>query len=208
MKCAQVRELFGAYWDDETTQAERECLESHFATCVTCRDEYDAFTRSLEVMGSLPRIEASAELLERVLARARRSITSPDRVADPGRRWMPVTAVAVVLALAGALLIPWLGTIRRPPAMARVPSAAPVRVPELVQPRLASGARPSPATRTGEADRSRRAAQALAVIPDSLFDHSEDVEFILDPVMLRRGRAHAITRAPSGVQGEPAVITF
>jgi hypothetical protein len=47
----------------------------------------------------------------------------------------------------------------------------------------------------------------LASIPDSLFDHSEDVEFILDPVTLRRGRA-TVTRLPAGVQGEKAVISF
>jgi len=44
---------------------------------------------------------------------------------------------------------------------------------------------------------------------DSLgIDHTEDVEFILDPVVLHRGRAQAPSRLPKGVQGEQAVISF
>ncbi len=53
-----------------------------------------------------------------------------------------------------------------------------------------------------------RAEGAVAVISDSLFDHSEDVDFVLDPVTLRQGRAHTASRLPRGVQGEQAVITF
>ena len=34
MKCGQARRLFGAYWDDEITQAEREWLEAHGYTSV------------------------------------------------------------------------------------------------------------------------------------------------------------------------------
>jgi predicted anti-sigma-YlaC factor YlaD len=57
MKCAQVVRLFGAYWDDETTQAEREWVEAHLASCSSCRKEYESFTRTLELVGSLPRVE-------------------------------------------------------------------------------------------------------------------------------------------------------
>ena len=48
-----------------------------------------------------------------------------------------------------------------------------------------------------------------AGVTDSLFDHSEDVEFILDPVTLRKGRAHTVVRVqPEPARGEQAVITF
>jgi hypothetical protein len=48
-----------------------------------------------------------------------------------------------------------------------------------------------------------------ATVADSLFDHSEDVEFILDPVTLRKGRAHTVVRVqPGPARGEQAVITF
>ena len=30
MNCTHARKLFATFWDDETTQAEREWLESHF----------------------------------------------------------------------------------------------------------------------------------------------------------------------------------
>ena len=47
-----------------------------------------------------------------------------------------------------------------------------------------------------------------AGVADSLFDHSEDVEFILDPVTLRKGRAHTVVRVQPQPRGEQAVITF
>ena len=51
------------------------------------------------------------------------------------------------------------------------------------------------------------ATDPVAAVPDSLFDHREDVEFILDPVTLRRGRA-TVNRPSGAVQAEQTVITF
>ena len=48
----------------------------------------------------------------------------------------------------------------------------------------------------------------MAAIPDSLFDHSEDVELVLDPVKLRRERGRGYTPVPTSVRGEQASITF
>jgi len=195
MKCGLARKLFGAYWDDETTQAEREWLESHFVSCAKCRKEYEDFSRSLEWVGSLPRVDAAPELVDRVLGRARRSVSASDRMPVASIPWVPATAALALLLLAAALLTPWLPQIRgsRPadPLVAVRAPAEPVRVAPV-------GGGPA----AGVADRGLSAAAS-----DSLFDHSEDVEFILDPVTLRRGRA-AVTRLPSGVQAEQAVISF
>ena len=49
MKCARARKLFGAYWDDEITQGEREWLESHMNGCAACRNEYETLARTLGV---------------------------------------------------------------------------------------------------------------------------------------------------------------
>ena len=56
-RCDQARRLFGAFWDDEVTQAEREWLDTHFTACPGCRTEYDQFARTVETIGSLPRTE-------------------------------------------------------------------------------------------------------------------------------------------------------
>jgi hypothetical protein len=47
-----------------------------------------------------------------------------------------------------------------------------------------------------------------ATLVDSVLNHQEDVEFILDPVVLHRGRAQAASHLPAGVQGEHTVISF
>jgi len=210
MNCAQARRLFGAYWDDDTSQAERECVESHFVACPACRREYEEFSRVLELTGSLPRVEASPGLLERTLARARRAALAPDRLPRAGVQWVPVTAAAALLLIAATLVSPWIGLRPGQRIAGRVPQSSVGRTPEiaepvLVNPRLtvapapsAVAARPtSPSVHTGP----------LASGPDSLFDHGEDVEFILDPVTLRRGRPSMNLPRTAG-EGERAVITF
>jgi anti-sigma factor RsiW len=211
MNCHQARRLFGACWDDETTQAERDWLEAHFAACAPCRTEYEAFSRALELAASLPREEASADLVDRVVARARRLAPAPDRVALPGRRWVPITAAAALLAIVGILAAPWTG-LRSPVVPSSTAVIEPVSVPQLrVTPTASAHSRETagaPAA-TGRPI-APTATASLTDIPDSLFDHSEDVEFILDPVTLRHGRA-SVTRNPVRtlqVQGEQATITF
>jgi hypothetical protein len=203
MNCGQSRKLFGAYWDDELTQAEREHLEAHFSSCVSCRGEYETFARALELVGSLPRVEVSPGLAERALARARRAAPVPDRVAAGGTpRWVAVTAMAALLAIAGTMVAQWAGIGLAPRHVARLDRE---RVPEpvLVAPELAVGPeRGSPAARPGGG------LEAAAQIPDSLFDPSADIEFILDPVTLRKGRAHPQPRLAPEVEGAQAVITF
>jgi anti-sigma factor RsiW len=191
-RCDQARRLFGAYWDDEVTQAEREWLESHLAGCPGCRQQYEQFARTLETVGSLPRTDTAADLPERALVAARRAVAVPDRIAVAPARpmWIQVTATAALLLVGLGVLLPWLGT----PAVQQVLAHRESRVAE---PRLRMVAAQVPGQ-----------ARTEAALVDSLLNHSDDVEFILDPVVLHRGRAQAPSGLPKGVQGEQAVISF
>ena len=68
----------------------------------------------------------------------------------------------------------------------------------------------TPAPRRAPAVPERRPSSALVAapttIPDSLFDHTADVELVLDPVKLRHERGRGYT--PTSVRGEAASITF
>lgn len=203
-KCDRVVRMFGAYWDDEITQAEREWVDAHLAGCPPCRQEYEAFARTLELAGSLPRIEPAPDLVERVLARARRAAPAPDMVPATARPWVPATAALALVVIAGALSLPWLGN-RTEPGRESSGRAVVERVPSRVEPLAASGSA-TPGAPAANSERERVAVKAADAVPDSLFDHSEDVEFILDPVRLQRGRA-TVTRPPA-VQGEKAVLSF
>ena len=85
MNCRQAGKLFGAYWDDELTQAEREWLEAHFVSCAECRRGYEDLTRTLELVGDLPRVEISQDFADRVLVKARRRAPATDRVPAAAR---------------------------------------------------------------------------------------------------------------------------
>lgn len=207
MNCGDARRLFGAYWDDEITLAERDWLESHFASCAGCRGEYETFARTIELVGSLPRAEVRPGLDERALARARRANAAPDRLPADTPRWIPITATAALLAIAATMTLQWMGMT---PAGRLAPRNEVATVP---QPVLVPSANVDPSSpAVGDAPSAIVATEADSPlangVPDSLFDHSADVEFILDPVKLSKGRAHTVLRLNPNVQGEKAVITF
>ena len=210
MICVQAHRLFGACWDDEITQAERESLEAHFASCASCREEYDVYSRALELMTTLPRVEPAPDLVERVLARSRRAAAAPDRVGAPGFPWVPVTATAALVAVAFTLISPWLLTRSTPIALRQSTTQGSVAQPELRRPGGLSATATKtavPGARGASLSGPGSGNDPLAAVPDSLFDHSEDVEFILDPMTLHRGRP-ATVRVGGSVQGQQATITF
>jgi anti-sigma factor RsiW len=206
-KCAQARRLFEPYWDGETTLAEREWFDAHLAGCEACRGEYESLARTLELAASLPRHEPAPDFAERVVARARRASPAADRVRAPEPRWVPVAAAAAVLVVGALVLVPRF--VNRPDAGFAGPQAGPaepvlVGAPAPVAPGTVRADDP-----VSQAPSEEFFAEAgAAMVPDSLFDHSEDIEFILDPVVVnRRGRA-AVSRTPDPVETRQAVITF
>jgi anti-sigma factor RsiW len=201
MNCGGARRLFGAYWDDEITLAERDWLEAHFSACAACRGEYEQFARTIELMSALPRVTPQPELAERALARARRASAAPDRLPVRTPRWIPITATAALLTIAATMTLQWMGVA--PPGRG-VDGAGNIRTARVEPARIDSRVSPS-------ATLSAAGSEALngpAGVADSLFDHSADVEFILDPVVMRKGRAHTVLHVNPAVQGEKAVITF
>jgi len=196
MKCRDARRLFGAYWDDELTVAEREWLESHFTGCTGCRESYDMLARSLELASGLPRVEPAPDFAERVLARARRTESVPDRLPVATPRWAPALAVAAVVLVAAVVAVQFSGRnatrqVTQPVAVNPVPAT------------------PAPNVAPGDGAVLEPQLVAAEAFSDSLFDHSADVEFVLDPVTVRRGQAHPATRLARPItSGDQATITF
>lgn len=201
MNCRHAHRLFGAYWDDEITQAEREWLESHFASCAACRGEYEVYARALEALAQLPRAEATPGFADRVLARARRTSAAPDRMRESAPRWVPVAAAAALLAVSGSIALPWLAANRTPAPSATLAARA-QRTP--AEPRLVA---PAPGSAASAPAPGVLATARVPDAADSLYDHGEDVEFILDPVTLRRGRASLNRATPEG-PGDRVVVSF
>ena len=191
MICDRARRLFGACWDDELTQAERDGLEGHLASCPRCRTEYDEFSRALELTASLPRIEASADFMDRVLARSRRATTAPDVVREAGARWVPVAAAVAAAVLVVAVVLVGSRLQWRAPASSQPLQMVVNDGPR--EPRLA----PRPNVKSGE-----RRPQAPRDNPDNLFDPDKNVDFVLGSVAVRDGR---VKRDP---EGQHPIITF
>jgi anti-sigma factor RsiW len=69
-------------------------------------------------------------------------------------------------------------------------------------------AAPALAGAAAPASRDAAARDEVAAVPDSLFDHTADVELVLDPVRMRRERGRGYTPVQTTVRGEAASITF
>jgi predicted anti-sigma-YlaC factor YlaD len=202
MNCGRVRGLFGAYWDDEITQAEREWMDAHFANCTACREQYDEYAHALEMVASLPREEASAGFVDRVVARAKRAAEAPDRLPNPHPRWVPAAASVALGVLLLAAVIPWLRPGIEHGRVATRTSPVSGQLARSEAPAVSQDAVPAPSRRA------TASGASAAMVSDSIFDHTEDVEFILDPVTARRAHSHPATPRTAAVQGERAVITF
>ena len=185
--------------------------------------------------GFAVRVLAEAQARERAAASAgRRLFALPATWSAPsfGRPALAMAATFVVALGLGAFLltrpavVP--GPASREPSVAVVaepgpttPAPATMDAPPATLPQVAprsdervaaaSDAAPVPARRRAELADGAVATAAPAETPadlDSLFDHSEDVELVLDPVRLRRERGRGYTPASPSVRGEAASITF
>lgn len=227
--CERAQSLFGRAWDDELTAAERDGLELHMKDCGGCRREYDELARTLELVQALPRPAVSDDFATRVLAEALRrenEAPAPRRIfAFPalpsfeisfGRPALALAATFVVALGVSAFLMRGPATTNHTPVVATIlpqaVSAPVVATPTLAPPTMIAAADPTPrrvesapARRTPATTNAALAAGA-PTIPDSLFDHTADVELVLDPVKLRHERGRGYT--PTSVRGEAASITF
>jgi hypothetical protein len=225
ISCERAEPLFGPAWDDELSVAERESLEQHFAGCNSCRRDYDELARTLELVQGLPRPQVSGDFATRVLAEARRREVEGGRGLLVTRGWFARPArLAIAAALLVAAGVTGLAIAPKPRGEApqvAVQAAAPKSQPTVGDPdvpvsarntTLASAGTGSPATQNAKPTLARRErtrpAEVLAAVPDSLFDHTADVELVLDPVTLRKERGRGYTPVQTTVKGEQASITF
>lgn len=202
--CHTAEGLFGAYWDDEATAAEREWLESHFKTCTKCHAEYEQFARTLGAVSELPRFETRPDFTQQVLVAARAAAPVADTIRPAAVRevqWAPIAAAAAFALVAAVSAYTVFGTRPAADSIAQNEPRVTPSVTQQVQPVAVTSSSSEPVA-------DPRVTGPVAVVTDSLFDHSADVEFMLEPVQLRRGRAHTGSRLPDGVQGDQVVITF
>jgi anti-sigma factor RsiW len=218
ISCERAQSLFGPGWDDELSVAERESLEQHFAGCSPCRRDYDELARTLELVQGLPRPQVSGDFATRVLVEARRREAEGGRGLLITRGWFAHPArLAIAAALVVAAGVSGLMLSPKPQRVAQqVAAPAPVVAtiaPVVTPPSQSASAGPvSPARSNAKPTLARpqrnRPAEVLAAVPDSLFDHTADVELVLDPVTLRKERGRGYTPVQTTVKGEQASITF
>lgn len=200
--CTRARDLFGTYWDDETSLAERTGSKDISRAARRATRSTRRWPGRSSLVASLPREETAPDMAQRALAAARRAAPAPDvvfvREAMP--RWVPVVSAAAALLVVAALA----------PVLLRSPGSSGVAQlhSPVPQPRLVAVAAPSSSPSGRAVESGRTTTSPAGTGTEGLFDHTEDVDLVLDPVTLHRGRAHTVPHLPEGVQGEQAVITF
>ena len=109
--CDRVDSLLSAYLENETSPAETHFVKSHTAQCARCRRQLDEVRVLLARLAELPRVQASDDFTEKVLARtsglAPVGIEAQSVVELPRRR----PAWVLPLAAAAAVTIAVLGVV-------------------------------------------------------------------------------------------------
>jgi hypothetical protein len=80
-KCAQFREMFSEYLDEQLTPARCKALEAHLASCEQCRAELRLWRMTVEAVADLPRHRAPQGFMQGVMAR----IEEPETVRPAAR---------------------------------------------------------------------------------------------------------------------------
>jgi hypothetical protein len=97
MNCNICRDNFTAYLDRDVTTAQLADLEGHLGSCDDCRQSLEEFQAALTMLKSLPLVAPPRELPDKVLARIRSELATPQR-----RPWWQSTGT---MAAAAALLV-------------------------------------------------------------------------------------------------------
>lgn len=112
MKCERARELFSEYLEGSIDHALTATVRLHIDQCAGCKRDLKMFSRTWDVIGSLPEVEAPQNLRHDVVMRVARIQHEQTKEAKQGvfglswdylfGRLVPVRAIAV--ACAGAVL--------------------------------------------------------------------------------------------------------
>lgn len=105
MSCQAFEEMLSAYIDGELSDADRQAVEEHLATCDSCKQALMEIRAVKIALQSLPQVEPPAELHVRIMQNlkpAREGLF--DRLSHrvsgwTVRQWVPVAAAAMVLVV-------------------------------------------------------------------------------------------------------------
>src|SRR5262245_20575561 len=75
--CHRARQLYSVSHEGEASAADTTFLDGHLESCTTCREEFAEFKETFRLLKSLPRVEASPEFENLVLARLRAAADEP-----------------------------------------------------------------------------------------------------------------------------------
>jgi predicted anti-sigma-YlaC factor YlaD len=114
--CERVDALLSEYLESETSPAETRFIEGHLTVCSRCREQMEEVRVLLQRLARLPRVTASADFTDAVLARTHglvpAGLEEPVVALHPARRapqWAAPLAAAAALAVIvlGATQLPW-----------------------------------------------------------------------------------------------------
>ncbi len=101
MNCPEIRARLHAYVDGELTVSDIAEVDGHCLECRQCAALVSAEREFRQLLRRQPRDTAPSELRASILRRIRREAAVPT-----GRRWLPVSAIAVAAAIVAAVLLP------------------------------------------------------------------------------------------------------
>jgi anti-sigma factor RsiW len=140
--CEAIAEDLVAYVDDELAPDDRTRVAAHVASCLVCRREMETVRRFKLMIGSMPQVEPSSDLAERMSRRLELEPASVTwRRPARGTHWgIPLAAAAAIAIMLASVLSQDLSTPPAVPTDDRVAASVPAPAPEQVAEDDGSGA--------------------------------------------------------------------
>ena len=114
MDCQQVQEEYSALLDGELDPETQAAVEAHLAGCAACLRELDKLKRVNDVYDRLPAHPAPEGFEGRVRAALRENVVAlPQRRRRPLALWPALAAAAMLVVVAGAVLLQFEGPANR-----------------------------------------------------------------------------------------------
>ncbi|MFB9329595.1 anti-sigma factor family protein [Paenibacillus aurantiacus] len=110
MKCLEVRETFGVYWDLAETDSERMAVDDHLVHCDDCREEFRLWEESEQLIRSLSELDeaigpievdhVNRGVMERIYAEDSWFMPVPSRTYQFSRSFRRNAAAAIACCMA------------------------------------------------------------------------------------------------------------
>jgi len=189
MNCNNVQDIFSLILEDEASAVERAAFQDHLAGCSRCRDDFEVFRATSDLVRNLSPIEPSPGFEDRILSRIRAAGSSS------------LPPVPIEMPREGGFWSGWF------PRVGLAAAAAAFIIFAFTSQKKSEDQAPSMAQGSGGVETLK---ERMPDLPDEVVDALNQDSYVLDKMVVRPGSGQGDVQvvAPVGYESGPVYVAF